>query len=145
MCSYYFKCFWILNIKFWFWDNCWVMCSCQKWCRSLHHCLVFFNDNILQKGSKVSNIKYWYWYSQDTEYFHYQKDHFLFFVFWSYCTACGILASWPGIEPMPLHWKHSLNHWTTLSLYNFILHTPPSPILGPGSHYSGLHFCNAAF
>ena len=26
---------------------------------------------------------------------------------------CGILAPGPGIEPVPLQWKQSLNHWTT--------------------------------
>lgn len=25
-------------------------------------------------------------------------------------TACGILVPGPGIEPVPLHWKGSLNH-----------------------------------
>ena len=23
------------------------------------------------------------------------------------------LVPWPGIEPSPLHWEHSVNHWTT--------------------------------
>ena len=39
-----------------------------------------------------------------------------YFIFWPHWTACGILASQPGIElasPVLEAWKHSLNHWTT--------------------------------
>ena len=37
-------------------------------------------------------------------------------------ATCGILVPWPGIEPYPLHWKHSLNHWTTreVSAFSFV-------------------------
>ena len=128
MCSYYFKCFWIFKIKFWFWDNCCVMCSCKKWCRD--PCTVAWFSSMVTSCKRV--VKYQTQYTdigtvKIQNIFHYQKYLFLFFVFWSYYAACGILASWPGIEPMPLHWKQSLNHWTILSLYNFILHTPPPP------------------
>ena len=34
-----------------------------------------------------------------------------FFFFWQDPVACGILVPRPGIEPVPLHWKLSLNHW----------------------------------
>ena len=33
--------------------------------------------------------------------------------FWVSGTACGILVSWPGIEPLPTEVEaQSLNHWT---------------------------------
>ena len=36
------------------------------------------------------------------------------FVFWLCLTACGILISQPGIEPVPLELEAwSLNHWTS--------------------------------
>ena len=39
---------------------------------------------------------------------------FVFILFWPHCTACGILAPQPGIEPTPLALEmQSLNHWTT--------------------------------
>ena len=31
---------------------------------------------------------------------------FYLFIFWPYPGACRILIPWPGIEPVPLHWKH---------------------------------------
>ena len=38
---------------------------------------------------------------------------FCFFVFWLHHVACGILAPWPGIEPMPpAVEERSPNHWT---------------------------------
>ena len=53
--------------------------------------------------------------------FHLEKQthifNYLFFSFlfsWQCCTACGLLAPWPGIEPPPLALEvQSLNHWTT--------------------------------
>ena len=33
---------------------------------------------------------------------------FWFFFFWPCITAFGILVPQPGIEPVPLHWKHGL-------------------------------------
>ena len=37
----------------------------------------------------------------------------LFFIFWLCHAACGILVSWPGIEPAPPALEaQSLNHWT---------------------------------
>ena len=38
------------------------------------------------------------------------KNVYIINLFWG---ACGILVPQPGIEHIPLHWKHSLNHWTT--------------------------------
>ena len=39
---------------------------------------------------------------------------FCLFCFWLLCAACGILVSWPGIEPTPPAVEAwSLNHWTT--------------------------------
>ena len=36
-----------------------------------------------------------------------------YFIFWLYCTACGILVPQPGIEPVsPAVEAQSLNHWT---------------------------------
>ena len=34
-----------------------------------------------------------------------RKYFFTLFLFWPYHTACGILISQPGIEPVPLNWK----------------------------------------
>ena len=31
---------------------------------------------------------------------------FCFLTFWPHCVPCRILVPWPGIEPMPLQWKH---------------------------------------
>ena len=31
------------------------------------------------------------------------------FIYWPRHMACGILVSWPGIEPVPpVHWKHGV-------------------------------------
>ena len=39
---------------------------------------------------------------------------YLYIYFWPHCTACGILVSWPRIEPViPALGVWSLNHWTT--------------------------------
>ena len=36
-----------------------------------------------------------------------QEKHFCLFVcFWPHSVAWGILVPWPGIEPVPLQWKH---------------------------------------
>ena len=32
----------------------------------------------------------------------------IFFFFWLYCLAFGILGPWPGTEPAPLQWKHGI-------------------------------------
>ena len=37
---------------------------------------------------------------------------YLFFFFLLYHVTCGILFPNQGLNPCPLHWKHSLNHWT---------------------------------
>ena len=62
---------------------------------------------------------------------------FFFFFFFFGCEACGILAPQPGSNPHSLHWKHSLNHWTTrevphipsLKVYNFCMFHVPSVII----------------
>ena len=39
---------------------------------------------------------------------------FFFFMFWFFgWKACGILAPWPGIKPVPSALEGGLNHWTT--------------------------------
>ena len=65
----------------------------------------------------------------------------LCFFFWGggCCEACGILDPQPGSNPHSLHWKHSLNHWTTREVphipslkvyFNFcMLHVPSVIIL----------------
>ena len=30
------------------------------------------------------------------------------YIFWPHCMACGILVSWPGIEPVPCQWKRQV-------------------------------------
>ena len=52
--------------------------------------------------------------------FFFKCNPFLYFyflfkkLFWPHCMSCGILVSWPGIEPMsPAVEAQSLNHWTT--------------------------------
>jgi len=46
--------------------------------------------------------------------------HPTFHVFFFGCEACGILALWPGIKPMPPYIvKQSLNHWTTREVPTF--------------------------
>ena len=43
------------------------------------------------------------------------------------CLAACILASWAGIKlapippPLPLQWKHGLNHWTTREGQGFLI------------------------
>ena len=45
---------------------------------------------------------------------------FFSFIFWPFHMVCGLLVPQPGIEPMdPLHWKHSLSHWTTRAVPNY--------------------------
>ena len=45
--------------------------------------------------------------------------HFFFFFFFS-LIVCGILAPWPGFEPIPFAVKaQSLNHWTTREVLSF--------------------------
>ena len=53
----------------------------------------------------------------------------LFFFFWQGPVACGILVPRPGIEPVPLHWKLSLNHWTAreIPIYWFWESNPGFP------------------
>ena len=42
------------------------------------------------------------------------SDFILFFTFWPYGMACGILFPWPGIKVAPATLETwSLNHWTT--------------------------------
>ena len=52
---------------------------------------------------------------------------FLFFFFWPRHAACGILASRPGIKPVPPALEAwSLNHWTAREVQEillFIVHT----------------------
>ena len=31
---------------------------------------------------------------------------FFYLTFWPHCVPCRMLVPWPGIEPMPLQWKH---------------------------------------
>ena len=46
--------------------------------------------------------------------------HPTFHVFFFGCEACGILALWPGIKPMPPYIvKQSLNHWTAREVPTF--------------------------
>ena len=41
-------------------------------------------------------------------------SYFKFFIFWLCHAACGILVTWPGIEPAPPALEaQSLNHRTT--------------------------------
>jgi len=43
-----------------------------------------------------------------------------FIIFWPCDVACGILASWPGIEPMPIAVEaQSLNHFTVMEISKF--------------------------
>ena len=37
-----------------------------------------------------------------------QFKFFFFFFFWPCIVACGTLVPWPGIELMPLNWKHGV-------------------------------------
>ena len=46
------------------------------------------------------------------DYIHFML-FFFFFFFWLRHKAWWILVPWAGIKPTPLHWKRSLNHWTT--------------------------------
>ena len=53
------------------------------------------------------------------------------FLIWTYHSACGILALWPGIKPSPpaLKKAQSLNHWTTREVHPYLTagthtHTP---------------------
>ena len=54
---------------------------------------------------------------------------FFFFFFWQGPVACGILVPRPGIEPVPLHWNLSLNHWTAreIPIYWFWESNPGFP------------------
>ena len=42
------------------------------------------------------------------------------------CTSCGMqdLVPWPGFEPEPLQWEHSLSHWTTREVLSVLLIHP---------------------
>ena len=44
------------------------------------------------------------------------------FFFWLYCTACEIIVSLPGIEPVPSALgAQSLSHWTTRNIFSWLL------------------------
>ena len=61
-----------------------------------------------------------------------EKERFSFFLFWPHCTACGILVSWPRIEPRcPIAVKaQSPNHWTTREVPKVQSYMTASPFLG---------------
>ena len=47
--------------------------------------------------------------------------NFLFLCFWPHFTACGILAPWPEIKPIPPALEaQSLNHWTAREVPNLL-------------------------
>ena len=45
--------------------------------------------------------------------FKHESGHSFILIFILQRETCGILVPQPGNEPVPLHWKHSLNYWTT--------------------------------
>ena len=50
-----------------------------------------------------------------------------YFFFWPCCAACGILASQPGVEPIPLAMKaQSLNHWITREFPHIFFYRLPA-------------------
>ena len=65
-----------------------------------------------------------------------------FFFFWLCHMPCGISVPPLGIEPLPLQWKHRLNHWTPgkVPVGNLWFHnsfhkreqTPASEVRNPG-------------
>ena len=43
---------------------------------------------------------------------------FFFLIFWPHHSSCGILVSWPGIEPVaPVGEAWGLNHWTPREVF----------------------------
>ena len=54
---------------------------------------------------------------------------FFFFFFWPWCTACGILVTWPGIQPMPPAWEAQSPSYQTCR------EVPMSPFLEFGQTY----------
>ena len=46
---------------------------------------------------------------------------FVWGLFWLCCVACGILISWPGMEPQTQQWKCRVDHWTTREFPTWLL------------------------